>query len=160
MALVLRSQWGKLRGVKYRFPAFVLILVIVVGLFWRAWLPKKASSTPDLAPLRQQLEAAAEKALPLPTLGGWTIEVTAPATQIEPRIAALIDLAQKLGGNAQRVLDRDQSAVVMLQIPEASRAMFSEKARAWPWKSMPPPAANTGELLDGEVIFHPAQESH
>ncbi|HEY5753145.1 MAG TPA: hypothetical protein VIT21_08350 [Chthoniobacterales bacterium] len=121
---------------------------------WAVWKLQTPKREPNLVPLQSQVQAAAEKALPLPSLGTQTIEVSPDHVDVEQRIAKIIALAQRLGGTAIRGLEREDAAVVLAAIPQGSSENFAALVSQWPIPEVKPPdLTSPGETVDFEIVL-------
>ncbi|HEY5895835.1 MAG TPA: hypothetical protein VIT91_21655 [Chthoniobacterales bacterium] len=137
--------------------AGIVLGVVAEWGVWKLRTPKPAS---NLAPLQDQVQAVAEKALPLPSLGAQTIEIPPGHADMEQRIAKIIALAQALGGTAIRGLEREDAAVVLATLPQGVSETFATLVLKWPIPEVTPVPAplGTGETVDCEIVLKRAHD--
>jgi hypothetical protein len=130
-------------------------IVVCAAIAWSIWKLQTPKSEPNLAPLQNQVQAAAEKAFPLPSLGARTIEIPPGHVDVEQRIARIIALAQQMGGTAMRGLEREDAGVVLATIPQGASENFAALVSQWPIPEVEPPtvALPTSETVDCEIVL-------
>lgn len=112
----------------------------------------------DMSSIRSQLESAAERALPTPTLSGKTVEIT--VEEMEARISSILKLATDLGGKAMRGLDRADSKIVLATIPQGQMEIFEMTVKSFDFRSQPAfisriSDTSSREMMDCEVVLKP-----
>lgn len=130
-------------------------IVVCAAVAWSIWKLQTPKSEPNLAPLHNQVQAAAEKAFPLPSLGARTIEIPPGHADVEQRITGIIALTQQMGGTAMRGLERDNAAVVLATIPQGASENFAALVSQWPIPPVEPASAapSASETVDCEIVL-------
>ncbi len=120
-------------------------------LVWKRPSPRPRT---DLSGLRGQLDQAAARNLPLPTLAPTQITRDVPPDRIGQTIAEVIQIATDHGGSAMPSLDRGTDKVVLATVPRAQVPNFLAILQ-----KLPAPPATSEPSLDGtetiEIVIHP-----
>jgi hypothetical protein len=122
------------------------------------WMTRPAGSRMELPGLREQIDLAAERNLPMPSLATKQIELTIPAGKMDAAIAKVISLAESSGGTAMQGLGRGADKVVLAAVPKRWVDQFVKAVEAYPEGKMPRHGVTPDvELVDCEVVIHPAK---
>ena len=120
------------------------------------WMTRPAGSRMELPGLREQIDQAAARNLPMPSLATKQIELTVPAAKVDAAIAKIISLAEASGGTAMQGLDRETSKVVLAAVPQRWVEEFTKAVEAYPNGKVPRDGVTPEvELVDCEVVIHP-----
>lgn len=117
------ERGGRL-GRRIAVAAIVLVFANVIGGLAVITYKNTKPSVPAGPRFEPLVRAAAERAMPLPTLGPEVIQVTAPRAEWENLASLIIAKATALGGEARRELPHESMMTVLADIPTAREEEF------------------------------------
>jgi hypothetical protein len=134
--------------------AILVFLNVAFGLAVITWKNRKPKANPREAEMRQQLAAslgaAAENAMPAPSLSDDKIQLALPRTQWETMAAAVIAAAEGCGGSGIKAAD-EEGVTVTAQLPRDRADEFRRRVLGPASAPTPAASASIGEMTTIQV---------
>jgi hypothetical protein len=142
-----------------KFALWFIILVFInvgFGVWYIAFRQKKAVTPHQQTALREQVtsaaQAAAQEALPAPTLDTSDVKIVAPAAQHDELANKIMALANELGGSAAKALADAKGFTVLADIPTDFLPEFRQRLVALGAPPAPPmPTPPPGESAPTKI---------
>ncbi len=134
--------------------AILVFLNVAFGLAVITWKNRKPKANARETEMRQQLAAslgaAAQNAMPAPSLSDDEIQLALPRAQWENMAVAVIAAAESCGGSGLKTAD-EKGVIVMAQIPRNRAGEFRQRVLGPAIAPAPAASAPSGETITVQV---------